>query len=75
MKLVSVGWPTRFDADGVKPIPFSPSQFDYGKNDWASRVPQDLGYAGFRLHFPIKKPEHRSGPYDPRPVLCPPRIA
>ncbi len=42
------------DAKGVRPIPFSPSQFDYGANTFASKVPQDLGYAGFRVHYPIK---------------------
>jgi glucans biosynthesis protein len=42
------------DATGVHPVPFSPSYFDYGRNDFASRVPQDLGYAGFRIHYPIK---------------------
>jgi len=42
------------DARGVHPIPFSPSQFDYGRNDFASKVPQNLGFAGFRLHAPIK---------------------
>ena len=42
------------DATGVRPIAFSPGLFDYGKNDIASRVPQDLGFAGFRLHYPIK---------------------
>jgi glucans biosynthesis protein len=47
------------DADGVHPIEFSPSQFDYGKNDFASRVPHDLGYAGFRIHYPIKTPKYR----------------
>ena len=41
-------------AGGVHPVPFSPSQFDYGKNTFASKVPQDLGYAGFRIHYPIK---------------------
>jgi len=35
-------------------VAFSPSQFDYGKSDFASRVPQDLGYAGFRVHALIK---------------------
>ena len=40
----------------VKPAQFSPGQFDYGPNEFASRVPQDLGYAGFRLHAPIKSP-------------------
>jgi periplasmic glucans biosynthesis protein len=46
------------DAKGVRPLPFSPSQFDYGRNDFASKVPQDLGYAGFRIHAPIKKPDY-----------------
>jgi len=39
---------------GVHPVEFSPNQFDYGKNDFASRVPQKLGYAGFRVHYPIR---------------------
>lgn len=42
------------DAKGVQPLPFSPSAFDYGRNDFASKVPQDLGYAGLRIHYPIK---------------------
>ena len=33
---------------------FSPDLFNYGKNDFAGRVPHDLGFAGFRLHYPIK---------------------
>ncbi len=43
------------DAEGIRPVPFSPSQFDYGENDFASRVPQDLGFSGLRVHFPIKQ--------------------
>ena len=46
------------DAEGVHPVPFSPSQFDYGLNTFASRVPQDLGYAGFRIHHPIKRTDY-----------------
>jgi glucans biosynthesis protein len=45
--------------EGTKPVPFSPTMFDYGKTDFASRVPHDLGFAGFRLHFPIKTPKYR----------------
>jgi glucans biosynthesis protein len=40
---------------GVKPVAFSPNEFNYGRNEFASRVPQNLGYAGFRVHAPIKK--------------------
>ena len=42
----------------VKPLSFSPSQFDYGRNDFASRVPQTLGYAGLRIHAPFKTPKY-----------------
>jgi glucans biosynthesis protein len=40
------------------PVPFSPSMFDYGRNDFASKVPQNLGFAGFRVHAPIKTPDY-----------------
>ncbi len=46
------------DATGVHPLRFSPSQFDYGRNTFASKVPQNLGYAGFRIHAPIKTPKY-----------------
>jgi glucans biosynthesis protein len=42
----------------VTPLKFSPSLFDYGKNEFASRVPQELGFAGFRVHYPIKTPNY-----------------
>ena len=42
----------------AKPLAFSPSQFDYGRNDFASRVPQSLGYAGLRIHAPFKTPKY-----------------
>jgi glucans biosynthesis protein len=38
----------------VSRVAFSPDQFDYGENDFGSRVPQRLGYAGFRIHSFIK---------------------
>lgn len=47
------------EGKNVHPIPFSPNQFDYGKNEFGSRIPQDLGYAGFRVHYPIIKPEYK----------------
>jgi glucans biosynthesis protein len=40
------------------PVAFSPNLFDYGRNDFASRVPQNLGFAGFRIHAPIKTPDY-----------------
>jgi len=46
------------DGKGVRPVQFSPSQFDYGKNTFGKRVPADLGYAGLRLHYPINTPTY-----------------
>jgi len=47
------------DAQGVHRLPFSTADFDYGASNLASRVPQDLGYAGFRVHYPLAKPTYR----------------
>lgn len=47
------------DAQGVHQVAFSPSDFDYGKNNFGSRVPENLGFAGFRVHYPINKPDYR----------------
>jgi len=48
------------DAKGeATPIAFSPDLFDYGQNTFASRVPQDLGFAGFRLHYTINRRDYR----------------
>ena len=46
------------DPDGVHPVPFSPSRFDYGKNSFADRIPSDIGYAGLRIHYPLKDPNY-----------------
>jgi glucans biosynthesis protein len=43
----------------VKDVPFSPDLFDYGRNEFASRLPQDLGFAGFRLHYPLKRRDYK----------------
>lgn len=44
--------------EGVEPLRFSTGLFDYGKNDFASKIPDDLGYAGFRIHHRLNKPEY-----------------
>ncbi|HYC54559.1 MAG TPA: glucan biosynthesis protein G [Candidatus Binatia bacterium] len=46
-------------ADGkVTPVAFDIKSFDYGKNDFASRIPQDIGYAGLRIHAPMRSKEY-----------------
>jgi glucans biosynthesis protein len=47
------------DGTGTHPVPFSPDLFDYGKNEFRDRIPSNLGFAGFRLHFPINTPTYR----------------
>ncbi len=46
------------DQQGVHRIRFSPSLFDYADNQFESRVPPEAGFAGFRVHAPIKNPNY-----------------
>lgn len=39
-------------------LPFSTSYFDYGKNDFQDKLQNDLGFAGFRIHAPIKNDKY-----------------
>jgi periplasmic glucans biosynthesis protein len=41
------------DSAGVRPVSFSPDLFDYGDTDLKDRIPSNLGFAGFRVHYPI----------------------
>jgi glucans biosynthesis protein len=40
------------------PIRYSPDLFDFGKNTFPQPLPADLGFAGFRLHYPLKRPDY-----------------
>lgn len=45
-------------ADGVaREALYSAALFDFGKNDFALHLPEDLGFAGFRLHAPLNRPD------------------
>jgi glucans biosynthesis protein len=46
------------DSNGVKPVSFSPDLFHYGMDQFKDQVPGDLGFAGFRLHYPINTPQY-----------------
>ena len=35
------------------PVAYDPSGFDYGNNKFPQPLPADLGFAGFRVHFPL----------------------
>jgi periplasmic glucans biosynthesis protein len=40
-------------ADGVREIAFDPAAFDYGANKISAESLRGLGFAGFRVHFPV----------------------
>jgi glucans biosynthesis protein len=46
------------DGGGVRPVEFSRDQFDYGKNKFAGKIPRNLGYAGFRIHYPLNRSDY-----------------
>ena len=44
--------------DGIAaPIPYAPNLFDYGRAKIDKPLPVNLGFAGFRLHFPLNSPK------------------
>ena len=42
----------------VRPIPFSKDQFTYRREEVEPLVPDNLGFAGFRIHHPINNPDY-----------------
>lgn len=43
--------------DGVPmPVPYSANLFDYGRTKFDKPLPVNLGFAGFRLHYPLNDP-------------------
>lgn len=41
----------------TEPLRYSPDFFDFGKNVLPEKLPPTLGYAGFRIHHPLNKPD------------------
>jgi glucans biosynthesis protein len=44
---------------GVRPIPYDQAGFDYGQNRFSPRTWGDLGFAGFRVHYPLNAPGYK----------------
>ena len=43
--------------DGIPaPIPYTTAMFDWGRNKPPAEMPINLGFAGFRLHYPLNAP-------------------
>jgi glucans biosynthesis protein len=45
-------------AKGDQTIEFSPRLFDYGRNKLDGHIPSDMGFAGFRIHYAINRPDY-----------------
>ncbi len=43
----------------VREIRFDPAEFDYGKNKLDPKQLDHLGFAGFRVHYPLNRPGHK----------------
>ena len=47
------------DAKGVKRIEFDPELFDYGRNKIDPKKLSGVGFAGFRVHYPLNSPKYK----------------
>ena len=47
-----------FDENGLTTLQGFKTMFDYGKNAFAQQVPDEIGFAGFRIHGPIKSEQY-----------------
>jgi glucans biosynthesis protein len=45
------------DHGSTNRVGYSPDLFDYGKNRFETPLPEDLGFAGLRFHYPLKRDE------------------
>lgn len=43
----------------AREVLYDPALFDLGTNSFSEELPDDLGFAGFRLHYPLNTPEYR----------------
>jgi glucans biosynthesis protein len=50
---------SEIDGRAVRELKFSPDDFDYGDNKVDTESFRDLGFAGFRVHFPVNRPAYK----------------
>lgn len=46
-------------AEGVREVKFNPADFHYGATKIDPKKLQGLGFAGFRVHYPLNTPKHK----------------
>ncbi len=47
------------DQGRVSRLGFDTDMFDYGRNEFAADIPSNMGFAGFRVHFPLNRPDYK----------------
>ena len=47
------------DDGRISPLAFSTQLFTCGKNNFTEKIPADLGFAGFRIHYPLQRTDYR----------------
>jgi periplasmic glucans biosynthesis protein len=45
------------DGSEISELNYSPDHFNFGMNDFGHKLPADLGFAGFRFHYPVNRPD------------------
>jgi glucans biosynthesis protein len=46
-------------ADRARHLPYDRADFDFGQNTFSPETWGDVGYAGFRVHYPLNNPQYR----------------
>lgn len=46
-------------AQGAHEIKFDPKNFNYGANKFDPKLTEGLGFAGFRIHYPLNTPKYK----------------
>ncbi|EMG36152.1 periplasmic glucans biosynthesis protein [Desulfocurvibacter africanus PCS] len=47
------------DQGRVGRLGFDTDMFDYGRNEFANDIPTSMGFAGFRVHFPVNRADYK----------------
>jgi len=43
----------------VRAVPYNPAMFEFGKQVPVVKLPAELGFAGFRVHYPLNTPQYK----------------
>ncbi len=46
------------EGEKLTPLPFSEDLFEYGDIELRGRIPASVGFSGFRIHYPLNKPDY-----------------